>query len=157
MKVKTNTFANLSPEQLELNLSSNALLLFMAGFDTSASLMAVLMVMLAKHQEIQDKVYQEVKDAVEENNGDHSLDYNTIQAGEIIMAVPTLLKAHLHKLKITLGPSLLGQRCARNESFLPVDSVGTGLCQGLQTSRHQLHCQERYPTSILSKGPLPTT
>ena len=66
-------------EELELVVVSNAFLLFFAGFDTSSSGMSLTAFFLAKNQECQEKVYQEIKDAVDDNEGDQHLSYSVIQ------------------------------------------------------------------------------
>ena len=66
-------------EELELVVVSNAFLLFFAGFDTSSSGMSLAAFLLAKNQECQEKLYQEIKDAVDANSGNEHLPYNVIQ------------------------------------------------------------------------------
>ena len=59
---------------------SNSLLLFLAGQDTTSSALSVTSHFLAKNQDLQEILYQEIKDAIDENDGDPNL--GKIQIGE---------------------------------------------------------------------------
>ena len=61
-------------DMLEGALVSNLLLLFLAGYDTSSNMMAACMFFLAKNQDIQARLFQEVNDA----DFNEKMDYNTI-------------------------------------------------------------------------------
>ncbi|XP_077491144.1 cytochrome P450 3A14-like [Amblyomma americanum] len=61
----------LSPREVIMN----ATLLFMGGFETTSIAMCYLTFLLAKHQDVQDKLREEVKEAVGEQG---ELDYDTI-------------------------------------------------------------------------------
>ena len=52
---------------------SNSLLLFLAGQDTTSSALSVTSHFLAKNQDLQEMLYQEIKDAIDENDGDPNL------------------------------------------------------------------------------------
>ena len=75
----SSTKGDFTKEELELVVVSNAFLLFFAGFDASSSGMSLAAFFLAKNQECQEKLYQEIKDAVDANNGNEHLPYNVIQ------------------------------------------------------------------------------
>ena len=62
-----------SKEELEDIIISNILLLLIAGQDTTSSTLSVAGHFLAKHQDLQEKLYQEIKDAVEENDNNPNL------------------------------------------------------------------------------------
>jgi len=64
-------------EETELILIANSLVMFLAGFDTVSSSASIMLYFLAKNPECQEKLYQEVKDAIE-LNGNDNFDYNTI-------------------------------------------------------------------------------
>jgi len=58
-------------------LVANSLLMFLAGFDTVSSTASVMLHFLAKNQHVQEKLYQEISNAIQEY-GDEKLDYATI-------------------------------------------------------------------------------
>ena len=58
---------------------SNAFIMFFAGFDTSSSNSSLCAFFLAKNPDCQEKVYQEIKEAIDSNNGNEHLDYATVQ------------------------------------------------------------------------------
>ncbi|TRY80861.1 hypothetical protein TCAL_07803 [Tigriopus californicus] len=66
-------------DEIDLFLLSNAFILFFAGFDTSSSIMSIVSYFLATNEDVQEKVYEEVSEAITQNGGSDSLDYNTIQ------------------------------------------------------------------------------
>ena len=65
-------------EELQEVLVSNSLLMFLAGFDTVSSAASICLFFMAKHPDYQERLYQEVSKAIEENGGDEKLDYATI-------------------------------------------------------------------------------
>jgi len=65
-------------EELQEVLVSNSLLMFLAGFDTVSTAAGVSLYFLAKHPDYQERLYQEVLKAIEENGGDEKLDYAAI-------------------------------------------------------------------------------
>lgn len=66
-------------KDFETAVISNAFIMFFAGFDTSSTGSSLTCYYLATNQDVQEKVYQEIKDAINENDGNQHLDYNTIQ------------------------------------------------------------------------------
>jgi len=68
-----------SDEEIEAALISNVLLLFVAGFDTSSSGMAFVMYHLAVNPHIQEKLLEEIDEAISKNGGNEHLDYNAVQ------------------------------------------------------------------------------
>lgn len=76
-KVATPTFT--SKEELEFLHISNALLLFLAGFDTSSTALAITLYFLAKNPVCQYRLAKEVDEAIERNHDDDNLDYNALQ------------------------------------------------------------------------------
>ena len=65
-------------DKIEAMLISNLILLFFAAVDTSSAILAVLMYSLAKNPEVQDKLFDEVDDALTQSDAGE-LDYNTVQ------------------------------------------------------------------------------
>ena len=57
---------------------TNAIMLFFVGQDTMSGAMSITSYYLARHPDIQDKLYQEIKDAIDDNNGNVHLDYNAL-------------------------------------------------------------------------------
>ncbi len=73
-----NSEYKIPKDEIETLLISNAILLFFAGFDTTSTTIGVTLGYLAKLPDIQEKLFQEINDAMEEN-GTRNLDYETIQ------------------------------------------------------------------------------
>ena len=65
-------------EKIEVVLIAQLILLFFAGMDTSASILAVVIYCLAKNPEVQEKLFDEINDALAQTS-DGELDYNTVQ------------------------------------------------------------------------------
>ncbi|GAB0099406.1 hypothetical protein DMENIID0001_152620 [Sergentomyia squamirostris] len=53
-------------------ITAQAAIFFFAGFETSSSVMSFCLYELAKLPDLQDKVYQEIKQVLDENNGEYS-------------------------------------------------------------------------------------
>ena len=68
-----------SQEELETAIVSNGLLLLIGGFDTSSDTAAALIWYLVKNPEVQEALYEEIKEAIEANDMSQYLDYDTIQ------------------------------------------------------------------------------
>ena len=66
-------------EEIELYMISNAMVLFLAGLDTSSTMMSVCLYFLAKNLRVQEQLREEIDRAVMENNGDKHLEYNVVQ------------------------------------------------------------------------------
>lgn len=77
VKQKKNTFTN---EEMDEIMISNALIIFFAGYDTSSSMMSIVLYYMAKNQDIQEKLHEEIMDAIEANSDDQHLDYNVVQS-----------------------------------------------------------------------------
>ena len=71
---KQQTEKGVRKEEIERILISNSLLMFLAGFDTVSSATSILFYFLAKNPEYQERLYQEIAEAVEVAGTDH-LDY----------------------------------------------------------------------------------
>jgi cytochrome P450 len=70
---------NVSEDEKEVMIISQALILFLAGFDTTSSTLAVVMHYLATHPECQDRLYQEIRNALDDHDGqENNMDYNSI-------------------------------------------------------------------------------
>ena len=65
-------------DKIEVMLISQLLLLFFAGMDTSSAIMAVVIFCLAKNPDVQEKLFDEINDALAQS-ADGELDYNTVQ------------------------------------------------------------------------------
>ena len=70
--------SSIPKDKIEMMLISQLILLFFAGMDTSSAIMAVIMYCLAKNPQVQEKLHDEISDALaQSDNGE--LDYNTVQ------------------------------------------------------------------------------
>ncbi len=61
-------------DEIELLLIANAVVLFFAGFDTSSSSLSMALAYLATNPDVQEKLYQEINDAIQAN-GKKDIDY----------------------------------------------------------------------------------
>lgn len=66
-----------SPVWSDDDLCAQAILFFLAGFETASSAMSFMLHELAVNPDVQDKLYQEIKEYEAKNNG--KFDYNAIQ------------------------------------------------------------------------------
>jgi cytochrome P450 family 6 len=80
-------------DELESLLVANVIILFFSGFDTTSSALSLAIGYLAKNQDVQEKLFQEINDAIV-NNGVDELDYETIQT------LPYLDKVIMETLRI---------------------------------------------------------
>ena len=88
-KIKRGDFIDLiieavdEDDDLEVQLIANCFLLFMAGFDTSSTIMACALYHLAQNQDVQEKLHKELETKGEVT----SMDYATIQSLPFLEAV----------------------------------------------------------------------
>ncbi|CAB4063133.1 CYP6 [Lepeophtheirus salmonis] len=76
-----DTKVTFDEQELELVLVANVLILLMAGFDTTSSMMTVMFVYLANHPIVQEKLFEEISGVIhEKNNGDEKLNYMDIRS-----------------------------------------------------------------------------
>ena len=66
-----------SHEELETAITANALTLFFGGFDTTSTSASALAWFLAKNPDVQESLYAEIKEAIEDNGSSQHLDYDT--------------------------------------------------------------------------------
>lgn len=59
------------------DLCAQAILFFLAGFDTVSSAISFLLYELAVHPDVQEKLYQEIRENEAKNNG--NFDYHSVQ------------------------------------------------------------------------------
>ena len=83
-----------SQEELEALLVANLIQLFMAGFETTSTILAVTLHHLAMDQEVQERLREEVSAAVEANDGSPALDYHTAQGLPYLDAVVSEAARH---------------------------------------------------------------
>ena len=67
-----------SKDHAKTFIITNAIMLFFVGHDTMSGAMSITSFYLMKYPEVQEKVYNEIKAAVDDNNGDENLDYATL-------------------------------------------------------------------------------
>ena len=70
---KIRTHFSLSDDK-ETILKANALMLFLAGFDNLGLGLSQILHNLVKHKDVQDKVIQEIDEALEKSDGDITYD-----------------------------------------------------------------------------------
>jgi cytochrome P450 len=76
---KGEYLSSMSEDEKEVLIISQTMILFLAGFDTTSSTLAVVMHFLATNPESQDKLYQEIRNAVEDHDGqEDKMDYNSL-------------------------------------------------------------------------------
>ena len=63
---------------------ANVLVLFFGGFDTSATNASAMTWFLANNPEVQETLYEEIREAIEANGGSQHLDYDAIQSMEYL-------------------------------------------------------------------------
>ena len=83
-KVSASSNIKIDEAEFESLIVSNTLLLFFAGFDTSSTIMAAALHFLGKHPEFQERLYEDICEAVEANDGSQDLNYNTVQNMEYL-------------------------------------------------------------------------
>jgi len=57
---------------------ANGLMLFFVGNDTSSGALALALHYMARYPDVQEKLYLEIQDAIDNNNGESDLDYHTL-------------------------------------------------------------------------------
>jgi cytochrome P450 family 6 len=75
--IKPKTKMHFSESEIELAMVSNALILFLAGFDTSSTIQAITMHFLAKTTAVQDQLLDEIKETIDMEGTEH-LSYSAI-------------------------------------------------------------------------------
>lgn len=66
-------------DELEILLVANTLQLFLAGYETTSTILSVIIYFLAKNPDVQELAYQEIKDIIDENGSLEQLDYHTVK------------------------------------------------------------------------------
>ena len=79
-KLEVKSKVNFTKQELETAIVANGFLSFFAGFETSSNTMASTAFFLAKNQEAQNKLYEEIKATLEAREMNQHLDYNSIQS-----------------------------------------------------------------------------
>jgi cytochrome P450 family 6 len=82
--VKPLSDTAISEEELEDYIVTNSLLLFIAGFETTSTTLAIVLWVLAKHLYVQERLFLEIQDVIEAKGGIENLDYNTVQDMEFL-------------------------------------------------------------------------
>nr|AKH03529.1 cytochrome P450 3081A1 [Paracyclopina nana] len=79
--------AQFSDEELETLIISQGLLFFQAGSDTTSSSLSMILYFLSFHQDVQEKLHREIRDAIDDNSGDEHLSYATLNSLKYMEAV----------------------------------------------------------------------
>ena len=72
---------------METALVANGLVLFFGGFDTSSTTTSAIAWFLVNNPHVQEALYNEVKDAIDDNNGNEDLTFDQLQKLEYAEAV----------------------------------------------------------------------
>jgi len=67
-------------EDFETAMVANVFVLFLGGFDTSSTSASATAWFLAKNPDVQEAAYQEIKDAIDANEGSQHLEYETLNS-----------------------------------------------------------------------------
>ena len=65
-EMKTDLWTDISPEEKELIITANALVLFFAGFDSTAIALSGIIHKLILHPQVQEKVIEEIDSVLED-------------------------------------------------------------------------------------------
>ena len=79
--------AKMSDEKKEIAIVSQALIIFLAGFDTTSTALSLTFHFLATNLDCQDKLLEEINAAVDDNDGKEDLTYDQITKLEYTEAV----------------------------------------------------------------------
>ena len=79
--------AKMSDEKKEIAIVSQALIIFLAGFDTTSTALSLTFHFLAINPECQDKLLEEINASVDDNDGKEDLTYDQITKLEYTEAV----------------------------------------------------------------------
>ena len=77
-QVKGEAPKHMTPEEIDTMVVANGLLVFFVGNDTTSTAMAIVLFFLANYPDVQEKVYEEIQNAIDENGGKEQLDYNAL-------------------------------------------------------------------------------
>nr|APH81388.1 cytochrome P450 CYP3026A2 [Tigriopus kingsejongensis] len=100
----------------ELSIGATALVILVAGYDTTAQTMALTSYYLAKNPDCQEKLYQEIMDAVSEMDDEHP-DYNLVQG------LPYLDMVVHETLRIMPALGVITRGCSKDYPFPGIDYV----------------------------------
>lgn len=118
-------------------MAANAFVFFVAGFETTAATMAYCLLELAVNLEIQDKMRQEILDAIAENNG--KLTYDTIKN---LPYMDKVISETLRKYPVAIA---LSRQCSKTYKLPDSDCIiekGTNVLIPIYAIHHD---QKYYP------------
>ncbi len=96
-----------SEDEIETLVLAQGLNLFSAGTDTTSHGLALCIHHMANNRDVQEKLYNEVMDVIEENGGDQHLDYNALQK---LTYMDKVIKESLR----SQGISFLERKCTKD-------------------------------------------
>lgn len=105
--VKPNSKTTIDPSEFEELLVANAMVFFLAGFDTSSTAMTSCLFYLAQNQNIQDTLIEEIDSFVEAAGSCFNLDYNDIQK-------MTYLDMVVHETLRMQPVGIIDRRCVKD-------------------------------------------
>ncbi len=125
----------ITKEELETILIANVIVLFFSGFDTTSTTASVALAFLAKYPDVQEKLFQEINDALEENESS-DLDYETVQE------LPYLDMVWLEMLRVYAGFNIERQ-CSKDYKISGTDfTVPKGML--VQINGSVIHRDQKY-------------
>eukprot|EP00096_Caligus_rogercresseyi_P009571 TRINITY_DN3270_c0_g1_i1.p1 TRINITY_DN3270_c0_g1~~TRINITY_DN3270_c0_g1_i1.p1 ORF type:complete len:538 (+),score=101.27 TRINITY_DN3270_c0_g1_i1:131-1744(+) len=78
-KIQVTESKKFDDDEMETLLVANVFILLFAGFETTSSMMTIMLVFLAQNPEIQELLYDEIAELINsKNGGDEKLEYNDI-------------------------------------------------------------------------------
>ncbi len=125
-----------SDEEIETLVVAQGFTLFFAGSDTSSHVLGMISHFLALNQDVQEKLYQEVMDVMEENGGDQHLDYDALHK---LTYMDKVIKESLRSQSL----SFLQRQCTKDYYIPEIDfTVPKGMvimCAGAHMMKEQQH------------------
>ncbi len=125
----------MSKAENELMMVSNAIVLFFAGFDTTSSGTTMILAFLAKHPDVQEKLFQELNDARDKSEG-NKLDYYDV------LKLPYLDKVFNETLRYYFSASL--ERVCTRDYKLPGTDFVIPKDMIVQIPSRDIHRDKRY-------------
>ena len=75
----TSILSKMSEEEKETMLVSKAMVMFLAAYDTTSTALALTFHFLALNSDCQDKLFEEISNAIDDNDGNIELTYDQLQ------------------------------------------------------------------------------
>ena len=140
-----------SDEEIETLVIAQGFTLFFAGNDTSSQALGLVSHHLALNQDVQEKLYREVMDVIEENGGNQHLEYDALHK---LTYMDKVIKESLRSQTI----SFLQRKCTKDYYIPEIDfTVPKGMtvmCAGAGIMKEEQHFPR--PHDFDPEGNFPT-